>query len=58
MVLNTRLDLTEACSLYVRHGYAEIPAYCSGRYMEIWYGKELRSDGEARGLLSEDSTKE
>jgi GNAT superfamily N-acetyltransferase len=41
MVLNTRLDLIEARALYVRHGYAEIPAYCSGPYMEIWYGKEL-----------------
>lgn len=42
MVLNTRLDLIEARILYVRHGYAEIPAYCSGPYMEIWYGKELK----------------
>lgn len=41
MVLNTRLDLIEARSLYLRHGYAEIPAYCTGPYMEIWYGKEL-----------------
>ncbi|GAB3182859.1 GNAT family N-acetyltransferase [Streptomyces incanus] len=41
MVLNTRLDLIEARSLYVRHGYAEIPAYCTGPYMEIWYGKDL-----------------
>ncbi|MFJ6406063.1 GNAT family N-acetyltransferase [Streptomyces hydrogenans] len=41
MVLNTRLDLVEARALYVRHGYGEIPAYCSGPYMEIWYGKEL-----------------
>ncbi|WP_406267306.1 GNAT family N-acetyltransferase [Streptomyces sp. NBC_00191] len=41
MVLNTRLDLVEARGLYVRHGYGEIPAYCSGPYMEIWYGKEL-----------------
>ncbi|MBT2390778.1 MULTISPECIES: GNAT family N-acetyltransferase [Streptomyces] len=41
MVLNTRLDLIEARTLYVRHGYAEIPAYCSGPYMDIWYGKEL-----------------
>ncbi|MFZ4296800.1 GNAT family N-acetyltransferase [Streptomyces cinereoruber] len=40
-VLNTRLDLIEARSLYARHGYAEIPAYCTGPYMEIWYGKEL-----------------
>ncbi|MEU9008589.1 GNAT family N-acetyltransferase [Streptomyces sp. NPDC048479] len=41
MVLNTRLDLIEARKLYVRNGYAEIPAYCSGPYMDIWYGKEL-----------------
>ena len=41
MVLNTRLDLVEAQALYVRHGYAETPAYCSGPYMEIWYGKDL-----------------
>jgi GNAT superfamily N-acetyltransferase len=43
MVLNTRLDLIEARALYVRHGYTEIPAYCTGPYMEIWYGKELGS---------------
>ncbi|MFD0851197.1 GNAT family N-acetyltransferase [Actinomadura adrarensis] len=41
MVLNTRLDLTEARALYVRHGYSEIPAYCTGPYMEVWYGKDL-----------------
>lgn len=41
MVLNTRLDLIEARSLYARHGYTEIPAYCTGPYKEIWYGKEL-----------------
>ncbi|MFF5501992.1 GNAT family N-acetyltransferase [Streptomyces roseolus] len=41
VVLNTRLDLVEARALYVRHGYGEIPAYCTGPYMEIWYGKEL-----------------
>ncbi|HEX5596562.1 MAG TPA: GNAT family N-acetyltransferase [Micromonosporaceae bacterium] len=41
MVLNTRLDLTEARSLYIRHGYAEIPPYCTGPYVEIWYGKDL-----------------
>ncbi|MFE0701198.1 GNAT family N-acetyltransferase [Streptomyces sp. NPDC058872] len=40
-VLNTRLDLVEARALYARHGYREIPAYCTGPYMEIWYGKEL-----------------
>ncbi|MGI5341918.1 GNAT family N-acetyltransferase [Streptomyces sp. CA-181903] len=41
MVLNTRLDLVEARSLYVRHGYHEIPAYCRGPYVEICYGKDL-----------------
>ncbi|MFI8965007.1 GNAT family N-acetyltransferase [Streptomyces sp. NPDC053493] len=41
MVLNTRLDLVEARALYARHGYAEIPAYCTGPYMDVWYGKEL-----------------
>ncbi|MER6097320.1 GNAT family N-acetyltransferase [Streptomyces sp. NPDC001728] len=41
MVLNTRLDLVEARALYTRHGYAEIPAYCTGPYMDIWYGKDL-----------------
>jgi GNAT superfamily N-acetyltransferase len=41
MVLNTRLDLVEARALYTRRGYREIPAYCEGPYMEIWYGKEL-----------------
>jgi GNAT superfamily N-acetyltransferase len=44
MVLNTRLDLIEARRLYARHGYAEIPAYCTGPYMDIWYGKELDQD--------------
>ncbi|WP_327299774.1 MULTISPECIES: GNAT family N-acetyltransferase [unclassified Streptomyces] len=41
MVLNTRLDLVEARGLYVRQGYREIPAYTTGPYMEIWYGKGL-----------------
>lgn len=41
MVLDTRLDLIEARRLYARHGYAEIPAYSSGPYAEIWYGKDL-----------------
>lgn len=43
MVLNTRLDLVEAHALYLRHGYAAIPAYCTGPYMEVWYGKDLGS---------------
>jgi GNAT superfamily N-acetyltransferase len=41
MVLNTRLDLIEARSLYRREGYVEIPAYCHGPYMEVWYRKNL-----------------
>ncbi|MEU4132692.1 GNAT family N-acetyltransferase [Streptomyces wuyuanensis] len=41
MVLNTRLDLVGARTLYARQGYREIPAYCEGPYMDIWYGKEL-----------------
>ncbi|MFJ3584199.1 GNAT family N-acetyltransferase [Streptomyces sp. NPDC090127] len=43
MVLNTRLDLVEARALYARHGYTEIPAYCEGPYMDIWYGKDLQA---------------
>jgi GNAT superfamily N-acetyltransferase len=45
MILNTRLDLVEARSLYVRHGYTEIPAYCTGPYVEICYGKDLHPAG-------------
>lgn len=37
----TRLDLVEARGLYVRRGYREIPAYTTGPYMDIWYGKDL-----------------
>lgn len=45
MVLNTRLDLVEARSLYVRHGYQEIPAYCTGPYIDVCYGKDLGRAG-------------
>lgn len=41
IVLDTRLDLVEARALYLRHGYREIPAYNSGPYAQVWYGKEL-----------------
>jgi GNAT superfamily N-acetyltransferase len=41
IVLDTRLDLTEARALYLKHGYVEIPAYSAGPYAEVWYGKEL-----------------
>jgi GNAT superfamily N-acetyltransferase len=43
IVLDTRLDLVEARTLYARHGYAEIPALSDRPYAEIWYGKELGS---------------
>ncbi|MEU6238422.1 GNAT family N-acetyltransferase [Kitasatospora sp. NPDC047058] len=41
IVLDTRLDLVEARALYTRHGYREIPAYSSGPYAQIWYGKDV-----------------
>ncbi|MFJ8623955.1 GNAT family N-acetyltransferase [Kitasatospora sp. NPDC093550] len=41
IVLDTRLDLVEARALYLRNGYREIPAYSSGPYAQVWYGKEL-----------------
>ncbi|WP_331766687.1 GNAT family N-acetyltransferase [Embleya sp. NBC_00896] len=41
IVLDTRLDLVEARALYTRNGYAEIPAYNTGAYAEIWYAKDL-----------------
>ncbi|MEV0534805.1 GNAT family N-acetyltransferase [Kitasatospora sp. NPDC050463] len=41
VVLDTRLDLVEARALYTRHGYREIPAYNSGPYAQVWYGKDL-----------------
>jgi GNAT superfamily N-acetyltransferase len=41
IVLDTRRDLGEAVALYRRAGFAEIPAYGSGPYREVWLGKEL-----------------
>ncbi|MEU1667906.1 GNAT family N-acetyltransferase [Streptomyces sparsogenes] len=41
MVLETRLDLTEARALYARHGYVDVPPFCEGPYSEVWLGKEL-----------------
>jgi GNAT superfamily N-acetyltransferase len=41
IVLDTRLDLVEARTLYLKHGYAEIPAISNRPYAEIWYGKQL-----------------
>jgi GNAT superfamily N-acetyltransferase len=41
MRLDTRLDLTEARSLYVRHGWAQVPAFNDGPHAEVWYAKQL-----------------
>lgn len=41
MRLDTRHDLVEARGLYVKHGYAEIPAYTHGPYAEHWFEKHL-----------------
>ena len=43
IVLDTRLDLVEARALYLKHGYAEIPALSGRPYAEIWYAKQLGS---------------
>ncbi|GAB3054606.1 GNAT family N-acetyltransferase [Intrasporangium mesophilum] len=40
--LDTRLDLTEARALYLRHGYGEVPAFNADPYAEVWYAKRLR----------------
>ncbi|MCG6493851.1 GNAT family N-acetyltransferase [Kitasatospora sp. A2-31] len=49
IVLDTRLDLVEARALYTRHGYREIPAYSSGPYAQIWYGRDLTAGAAAGG---------
>ena len=41
IVLDTLLDLVEARALYVRHGYAEVPARNDAWYTETSYNKEL-----------------
>lgn len=52
ILLNTRLDLIEARSLYSRHGYVEIPQYRPGpSYVDVWYGKDL-TDGTLVDLPS------
>jgi hypothetical protein len=49
MRLDTRLDLVEARALYVKHGFREIPAYCSGPYSQIWYGIRLDQTSTVEG---------
>ena len=53
IVLDTRLDLVEARALYVRHGYAEIPALSDRLHAEIWYreGTRLPVRSRRRGRL-------
>ncbi|WP_018386647.1 GNAT family N-acetyltransferase [Wenjunlia vitaminophila] len=46
--LDTRLDLTEARALYLRHGFVEIPLYKDDPYAEICYGKELDAAPDVR----------
>lgn len=41
ILLDTRLDLTEARALYLRHGYLEVPPYKQGDYAEVFYAKSL-----------------
>jgi GNAT superfamily N-acetyltransferase len=41
MRLDTRLDLTEARALYLRHGWVEVPAFSDAFYAEAWYAKHL-----------------
>jgi GNAT superfamily N-acetyltransferase len=40
--LDTRNDLIEARTLYLSHGYAEIPAYNREPYAEHWFERVLR----------------
>ncbi|MER7073462.1 GNAT family N-acetyltransferase [Terrabacter sp. NPDC000476] len=39
--LDTRLDLEEARSLYVSHGWAEVEPFSDAFYAEVWYAKTL-----------------
>ncbi|MFI6848258.1 GNAT family N-acetyltransferase [Kitasatospora sp. NBC_00085] len=50
IVLDTRLDLVEARALYARHGYREIPAYSSGPYAQVWYGKDITAPATGRDM--------
>jgi len=46
--LDTRHDLVEARRLYVRSGYAEIPAYNDSRWARRWYEKRLAAGPPVR----------
>ena len=46
--LDTRHDLVEARRLYVRSGYAEIPAYNDSRWAQRWYEKRLEAGPPVR----------
>lgn len=41
IVLDTRLDLIEARTLYLKNGYREVPAYKTEKYAEVFYARTL-----------------
>ena len=41
IVLDTRLDLIEARTLYLKNGYHEVPAYKTEKYAEVFYARTL-----------------
>ena len=41
IILDTRLDLTEARALYTKNGYEEVSPYKQDKYAEIFYAKQL-----------------
>jgi GNAT superfamily N-acetyltransferase len=41
IILDTRLDLIEARTLYLKNGYHEIPAYKTDQYAEVFYTRTL-----------------
>lgn len=41
IVLDTRLDLIEARTLYLKNGYHEVPAYKIEKYAEVFYARTL-----------------
>lgn len=46
MVLDTNASQAAAARLYLRSGYAEIPAYNDNPNATHWYGKDLRTEPE------------
>jgi ribosomal protein S18 acetylase RimI-like enzyme len=44
VVLDTHATLTEAISMYERHGYASVPPYNDNPYAQRWFSRVLRTD--------------